>query len=315
MLSLKGKITVFNALIFSLLQYPTLSTVTPPMAFQEVKKIATRFIWDNKKSKVAYNTMIQTIADGGLQVMDLKARVETNLIGWIRHIFNDPKSSVAEQFREITGEQDLKTLLRSNFEPPKLLAESSPFYMEVLKTWASVHIRPPTNEHEVRAEILWNNKYIPLTDHQFPQSTRLTWASVGITRIQDICHTTEDRVLGLSELQQRYGIQCSFLQAFSLRSSNPHSWRTMLTPLYNGTPVTKTLMNINNFTLDVLNSSPKKWYRERTKEVCPSFCHKESWSRELNNDQFSKKGSGRTFSPFLSRFQEKPNSNLSVLSY
>lgn len=121
-LSIKGKITVFNSLVFSLLQYPSLSTITPPPqeAIREVQKIATQFIWDNKRSKVAYNTMIQTIPRGGLQVMDLKTRVEINLLSWIRRMVNDPNSSAAHRIKEITREEDIRIAISSKQEPPPL---------------------------------------------------------------------------------------------------------------------------------------------------------------------------------------------------
>lgn len=117
-LSIKGKITVFNSLIFSLLQYPTMSTITPDDAIKEVRKVATQFIWDNKRSKVAYGSMIQTVSNGGLQIMDLKTRVEINLLSWIRCIVNDPNSSASQSIKEILGEEDIHVAIGSKQELP-----------------------------------------------------------------------------------------------------------------------------------------------------------------------------------------------------
>lgn len=53
-LSLKGKVTIYNSLMISLLQYLVAYTITPPRVFNEVLKLACSFLWDNKENKVAY---------------------------------------------------------------------------------------------------------------------------------------------------------------------------------------------------------------------------------------------------------------------
>lgn len=56
-LSLKGKITVFNTLTGSQIQYVCMNTITPARVLTEVRKIATLFLWNGKKSKI----MVQDI--------------------------------------------------------------------------------------------------------------------------------------------------------------------------------------------------------------------------------------------------------------
>lgn len=73
-LSLKGKVTVYNTLILSLLQCIVANSVTPLKVLVEVKKIACSFLWSGKTSRIAYSTVIQSIRDGGLRVMDLETR-------------------------------------------------------------------------------------------------------------------------------------------------------------------------------------------------------------------------------------------------
>lgn len=57
-LSYKGKGTVLNVLVISLLQYVITNTITPKRVFPEVKKIACDFLWAGKRNKIAYNTVI-----------------------------------------------------------------------------------------------------------------------------------------------------------------------------------------------------------------------------------------------------------------
>lgn len=50
-LSLKGRVTVFNSLIYSKLQYVNANTVTPQGVHKEVRGLASKFLWARRKSK------------------------------------------------------------------------------------------------------------------------------------------------------------------------------------------------------------------------------------------------------------------------
>lgn len=284
-ISLKGRITVFNSLIFSLLQYPCLSTVTPTRAVLEVKKLAAQFIWENKRSKVAYNSMIQRIKDGGLQLMDLKAKIEANLLTWVVRISRCPNSSAGETIKRILEEDDIATIFASKFDPLQSMTAQSPFYMEILRVWALYHNKPPHDENEVRSEILWNNTHVPLTSELFPPGLRQAWKRAGVLRVKDLCHPSEDRLLSHQEIEDRYGIQCNFLQALTFRLTIPHLWRHLLSANFSGgTGIgNKYNMVIGQSTLDAMNTSPKEWYRGIVREACPPFSCRDSWIRDLNN--------------------------------
>lgn len=159
-LSLKGKVTVYNSLIVSLLQYVCTNTVTRPRVTQEVKKIACSFVWSNKKNKVAYNSLIQAIPDGGLKLVDLPARIEVSLLGWIRRALQTPESSSAEMIKNLLRDDDIFGALAAKQPTEKSLWARSPFYSEVLTIWHSVHCHPPSDEAGVRAEVLWDNVFI-----------------------------------------------------------------------------------------------------------------------------------------------------------
>lgn len=113
-LSLKGKVTVFNTLTGSQNQYVSMNTITPVKVITETHKIATLFLWNEKKSKIAYHSIIQDIPNKGLMLglMDLACRLKANHIGWIRRILREPYSSLAEVLRNILGEENINIALR-----------------------------------------------------------------------------------------------------------------------------------------------------------------------------------------------------------
>lgn len=64
-LSIKGKISIVNSLLISLFQYAASNSELPLQVLIELKKIITHFIWNGRKAKVAYNTLIQDVSRGG----------------------------------------------------------------------------------------------------------------------------------------------------------------------------------------------------------------------------------------------------------
>lgn len=117
----------------------------------------------------------------------------------------------------------------------------------------------------------------------FPNTLRHAWTRAGISQVQDISHPSENRLLGQLELQDRYRVSCNFLQALSIRSSIPHSWRSLLSADFRGNTNRRYCMELNRSEVDILNSSPKRSYRELVREVKPIFSRAESWSRDLND--------------------------------
>lgn len=117
--------------------------------------------------------------------MDLKARVDINLLGWVRRALASPNSSAAESFRSICGEDSIQVVLGSKADSPKDAMDRSPFYLEVLR-WAKVH-----NEESVRAEILWNNQFISSPKHPLLAGECRTCSRAAIIRIQDIYATLQ----------------------------------------------------------------------------------------------------------------------------
>lgn len=216
--SLKGKVTIVNSLLISLLHYPTSSTFTPPQVYGEYKKLIAAFIWNGKKPKVSYDTLILPISHGGLNLMDLDTRVKVSTLQWIRRLLLNPYSNAAISLTSFLGTDNLKTFLsyKLNYEPQGI--GHDPFYQYLFKLWANIHGYYPTTEEDIRRESIWGNKWITSDGRPI---FKPNWESKGIRSIQDLCHPSEPRLLSHTELSQKFGVRCSFLDALGLRLSVP----------------------------------------------------------------------------------------------
>lgn len=224
-MSLKGKVTLVNALMASILQFPCSSSFTPTRVLIEFKKITTNFLWAGKRSKIAYNLVIQAIDKGGLKMADLETRLQTIHLGLIRHIWLQPNSTWARILAQALDIQDIKSALLSKTKLSTLLPSRYRLFSQLLSTWSHFHLFDPETESEVQEEILWNNKNITISGAPVEWDQ---WKSAGIICINDLLHQTENRFLSHLEITNKFRIKCSFLQTLQLRSAIPCKWKRLL---------------------------------------------------------------------------------------
>lgn len=258
-LSLKGKITVANALLVSLLQYPSSVTFTPSRVIRDYKRIISAFLWDAKKPKIAYDSLIQTIDRGGIKLIDLELRIKVNLLQWFRRVIRIPERSVGITLSYLADTNNIKRYLSYRNPPFDHNMEKYHFYSAMMKRWKEARAFEPTTEEEIRRESLWFNQ--SLSSGLYTQQ-RHKWQGENINTIGDVCHDSEDRLLSHTEINEKFNIPCTFLEALSLRAAIPLKWRKMLTANFQSgqesTGITLRLDQDNSEDIDIL--SAKRMY-------------------------------------------------------
>lgn len=288
MLSLKGRVTVFNSLPISLIHYVCANTFTPKRVLSEVKKIACDFLWAGKRNKVAYNIVIQQVKLGGLHLMDLERRIIASRLGWIKRALMSPQCSTARILASIfSGEVKSVLHQKRNFKEKDLELSLHPFYQQIIHTWQKFHNFLPPDEKHIREEEIWNNVFIRMGTKAFDNAERKwqVWSEAGIRTVQDICHQTEGRILGQHEINERYGLRVNFLDALTVRNCIPHDWRTKLSASFDQQVNPRTTLKIADTTLDITNSSPKIWYESLLVEAKIAIRRQTSWEQELQLDR------------------------------
>ena len=83
-LTLMGKVVVINTLMSSLFVYKMLVVnLMNDTQYAEAKDIIVRFLWNGKKPKIAYETLVADKSDGGLRLTDLKCKQKSLLAAWV----------------------------------------------------------------------------------------------------------------------------------------------------------------------------------------------------------------------------------------
>jgi hypothetical protein len=92
-LSLKGKITVINALALSLIVYPTTVLEAPTDFLLNINKMIYTFLWDGKKPKIAAKVIESTIKLGGLKMPNIFLKVKSWQLTWLKRALLHPTST------------------------------------------------------------------------------------------------------------------------------------------------------------------------------------------------------------------------------
>lgn len=225
-LSLKGKVTVANSLLISILQYPTSVIYTPDRVTQEYKKIASHFLWDGKKPKIAHTSLIQTVENVGVKLLDLNIRTQVNLLQWARRMVTQPDMNAANALCYLLKTKNLKQYRSYRNLQPLIPPGTHKFYREMLKVSQRYRKFIPENESTIRKEALWyNNRIGPSTKGILWPG----WQEQEIETVGDIYHETEDRLMSHSVISEKFSVRCTFLEALSIRASIPMQWKRSLT--------------------------------------------------------------------------------------
>ena len=83
-----GRVTVFKALAFSKIVFISYLNVIPIEIVEKIEKIQNDFIWEDKKTKVKHNTFITDYIDGGLKDIDIRAKMESLHLSWLKRLYD-----------------------------------------------------------------------------------------------------------------------------------------------------------------------------------------------------------------------------------
>lgn len=203
------------------------------------------------------------------------------LIAWVRRIIFNPQGTASNITRAFCGEPYPELIWAAKYSFSDTIAPVSPFYSLVIKTWQCYHNTPPNSEADIRRETIWNNPRIPSLTQNRSRIRWSRWIEAGIWTVGQICHPTEGRILGQQEINDKFHIEPTFLEALSIRNFIPVQWKRALTYNYDDRDSVQYDMTINNTGIDLLNSCPKKWYAALVQGLQQTIKRQESWSNDF----------------------------------
>ncbi|RUA06576.1 MAG: hypothetical protein DSY43_01730, partial [Gammaproteobacteria bacterium] len=163
-LTLFGKAVVVRSLAISQLLYVFSKTSFPHSYVKKVKDEILKFLWNGKKSKVKYTTLIGEFNQGGIRLPDFESIIKANRASWAIKLMNTMdgywKSFAKMHFHSIGG----INILGENFDSSILttLHNFPKFYTEILEGWTEVSSTIVLSVDDILRQPIWFNKYIKL---------------------------------------------------------------------------------------------------------------------------------------------------------
>ena len=230
-LSLKGKIIIINNLAASILVYPLSIIDTPDTIIEQVDKLFFDFLWANKPSKISRNTIIREIDNGGLKMIDIKSKMKSLKFSWITRALAKPDSTWKLILDDILNDVSFDYLVKCTNIQNKYYKKLPEFYKGILTDLIKLRklktLKTPLFQ-EITAETLWFNNNI--TVDRVCIFWR-KWYIKGIKYISDLINTRGE-FMKISEINETYNINCTFMDHLRIRQSIPGIWRKILTTEY-----------------------------------------------------------------------------------
>ena len=274
-ISLKGKITLINAIMIPTIMYPAMVTAVPKNALSELNNIIYKFLWNSNHNKIAKSTMCAQVKHGGLALADFETKVIASNLNWIKRLYLT-ENSIPSIFIEYLLDRDIgiKTFIGMKTDII-IQQQKSPFYNKMFQDWHNVYNQSLITEPEVRNKILLGNVFITSARKSLWWQS---WIDAGILKVQDILDG--DSFMSEKQIADKYGVKCNFLQALQIHKCMPGRWRESITNngaqpegdclyIMNSVPQAVNILDIRSRELNWIirdQSSPKltgqiRWYQ------------------------------------------------------
>ena len=216
-LSLIGKVQVVNTLVASLFVYKMMVLPTIPKGIiKAIDSIIREFLWNGKKSKIAYWILQNPKKEGGLNLVDLDRKDKALKATWPQILVGEPEYAdlVYANMRCTVLQHDVWrcSILPEHVETLKGI---TPFWKDVWKSWSSYNF--PHNRR-IENQIIWYNSCILI------EGKVVMWKDVYARGLKYVYQLFEaGQFKSFEQVNSQYGL--SILRYNGLKKSLPLEWK------------------------------------------------------------------------------------------
>lgn len=226
-LTLIGKIQVINSLANSRIAYKLQCLPSPSEEFfDKYKSLVTQFLWNGKKPKIAYNRLILSLDQGGLQLRDLRMVNDSLKVANFKKIFLPDRPFWCNYFETLVPLTDVHLSLinmraadvKRNFNPS--------IFADMCVAWAKINYWSPDSVLDIFHQSLWFNSHVHV-NHKWLFNREMYHN--GIVKIIDIFNLDTGRFYDFETFQDMYpAVRIDFLKYHAACKAIPACWRDTL---------------------------------------------------------------------------------------
>ena len=230
---------------------------TPPYVLDKLKKLILNFLWNNKPSRVKYETMIANIKDGGLKLPDITSFHNAQKIFWIKRL----QTSEGKWKKIFFVLSSLNCLLLDHKLQVSDIStcKIGSFHHQVLNCWYDIKSLQPLTMIELYNKYVFMNKYIlvnnaPLTPRMLGMSDELL--NLKIIDLLD----EEKKLIPAKNFKRKFKCKATILDLQCLISAIPVTWKCKI-QIH-----TENFERLSEFNIQI-NKKPKELFKLKSSEI------------------------------------------------
>ena len=184
-----GKVTILKVLVTSQIIYLATAVPVPCDVVKKINKLMYSFLWGSRKEYVKRNVCINKVTNGGLDMVDLKARINSLQLSWLKKFMTNECASWKILFSYWMGKVGgIPQCLQYNCNKKDMTilcktSKVSYFYADLLGTWSELRYVDMFKVYNIKNETLWNNSNITYCNHTLFFKA---WEKVGICKVHHV---------------------------------------------------------------------------------------------------------------------------------
>ena len=195
-LTLFGKITIIKSLCLSKLNNILLNCEHDDENLKYINRLFYNFIW-GKRDRIKRNVLINSIEDGGVNMVNIESHCESLNAGWMKRIIYDEECSwnfMAKLNLQYFGK--CYQIVKCNFTNEGMLPQllNIPiFYRQIITAYCKSKLMKKTiHKEDILEQHIWGNRYITYHDRHSRRELSLYFTNFvekGIEKVGDLKFT------------------------------------------------------------------------------------------------------------------------------
>ena len=272
-LTIRGKIIILQSLALSQVYYAASVLHVPDDIVTKINDLIFKFIW-NKKEHVKRKVIIQDLKDGGLKMPEFRNKVKAMKIMWIKRLAKDEKWSLISK-TILNLPMPWSQFVRCKSSEKYVVHQNNKFYRQILEYYYEIYSIPPTTANEIRAELIFNNRFILVNNK--PIFHRKYYDN-GIVYINDL-FDNNGSLLSIGKIAEKIPINNN-----SMVHAIPKNWKEKLKGSVKINVDNDIKLRINNQMVDLQSIATKTvyWHLVDKEREIPASCTK--WEKKYGNN-------------------------------
>ena len=193
---------------------------------KEINKLTFNFIWEGKPAKIKRKTIISSINQGGLKMMDFDIMNKALKIAWIKRITENTNAAwkIIPEFATVHY-GGLSFLTECQYDIKYLRLDNlPPFYHTLLKYWQEYNTDKFSDDCHIQNKIIWNNSCILVNGQPIFYKTMFQAQIFRVKHLLKDNHT----FLSLDEITRKFNINIPFTLYYGIITAIPTKWKRLL---------------------------------------------------------------------------------------